>query len=68
MVAGIQLAYRARPFRLGVFDRLRLVKDHDMPLEAAHDLDVSRQHSVSCDNEIGVADLLAPIVAVDPMP
>src|SRR5215471_6927619 len=68
VVAGIQLAYRTRPFRLGVFDHLRLVKDHDMPLEAAHYLDVSRQHRVGRDNEIGAADLLAPFVAVEPMP
>src|SRR3954447_25624409 len=39
-----------------------------MRLEVAQYLDVSREHSVSCDNEVGAADLLAPIVAVDPMP
>jgi hypothetical protein len=39
-----------------------------MPLETAHDLDVSRQHRVGRDNEIGAADLLAPFVAVEPMP
>src|SRR6201982_3096472 len=39
-----------------------------MPLEAAHDLDVSRQHRVGRDNEIGAADLLASFVAVEPVP
>src|SRR5690242_18367880 len=39
-----------------------------MPFEAAHELDVSRQHRVARDNEIGAADLLAPFVAVYPVP
>src|SRR5215471_13198376 len=39
-----------------------------MPLKAAHNLDVSRQHRVGRDNEIGAVDLLAPFVAVEPMP